>query len=276
LKTLHVVIGNSGEMEMKDWFRLCKLAGIIPIAISVQFQLFAQAAPAKAHPQKPATRVPFVGCKSDGQVGPLDAPKSKSQAVEISPALSQRLAYYEAENGPGVLAPRGWYCFSTYGSNGSNLFVSPEPILAANLFSTDWKGFSGPVIQLSDEAGDTSGRFGVARTIARVFPAHRDFVENAIAEGIEPASSFPFGPYPDDKLTYRSKEVVEFQTPANKVGLGTASRLQANDAAISGVAILVGKELDLLQLSIRLSPQLNDLRPAIIHETVQEAKHLNP
>jgi len=70
--------------------------------------------------------------------------------------------------------------------------------------------FSGPAIQLSVAVGDTSGRFEVAQIIARVFPSHRNFVRDVIAEDIEPASNFPFGPFPKDKLTYKSKELVEY------------------------------------------------------------------
>ena len=39
--------------------------------------------------------------------------------------------------------PRGWHCFATYGSNGGNLYVSPDPISATLLFWSDWKGFTG-------------------------------------------------------------------------------------------------------------------------------------
>ncbi len=35
--------------------------------------------------------------------------------------VAARLAYYKAKNGFGILGPRGWHCFSTYGSNGSTL-----------------------------------------------------------------------------------------------------------------------------------------------------------
>ena len=58
--------------------------------------------------------------------------------MAISPAAALRLAYYKAQYGPGVLAPRGWHCFSTYGSDGANLFVSPDAIDAKALFSPDW------------------------------------------------------------------------------------------------------------------------------------------
>ena len=211
--------------------------------------------------------VPFVGCKSDGQVGPLDAPTGQSPVTDLPATVARRLAYYKAENGVGVFAPRGWHCFSTYGSNGSNLFVTPEPIDPTILFSSGWKGFAGPAIQISVADGGTSGRFQVARVIARVFPSHRQFVRSVIAEGIEPASSFPAGPYPHDKLTYRDKNIVEFETPANADGLGTDSRIQPNSSPIRGVAILLSDaDTSLVQLSVRLPTQDLDLEFAIIHQ----------
>jgi hypothetical protein len=139
------------------------------------------------------------------------------------------------------------------------LYVSPQSIDAAALFSTSWKGLTGPVIQMSVEYGGTSGRFGVAQTIARVFPAHRAFVRKVIAEGKESASDFPLGPYPNDKLTYKNKETVEYETPAHRDGLGTQSRLQKNGDPIRGVAILVGADTNLLFLATRLPSEMNDL-----------------
>ena len=104
-------------------------------------------------------------------------------------------------------------------------------------------------------------------------PAHKAFVQRVIAEGIEPASSFPDGPYAGGTLNYRSKDMVEFQTPASTEGLGTASRLQKNGSPISGVAILFGQEPDLLQLWVRLSPETKDLTQFIIQQTEREAAH---
>jgi hypothetical protein len=209
-------------------------------------------------------QVPFVGCASDGQVGPLKAPTGLAKAVTVSAEAAHRLAYYKAENGFGVLAPRGWHCFSTYGSDGSNLFVSLDPIDTTNLFSPDWKGLSGEAVQVSVSSGGTSGRFAVARTIARVFPDFKAFAQQVIAEGIEPASSFPSGPYPRDKLTYVDKKTVEFETPANTKGLGADSRLQIDASPIQGVAVLFGSEMDLVQLSVRLSEQDRDLMRLIV------------
>jgi hypothetical protein len=232
---------------------------------------FPQAKPPEKPAQGATAQIPFVGCASDGQAGPQQAPTGKSKAVAIPTGIGQRLAYYKAEYGAGVLAPRGWHCFSTYGSNGASLFVSPDPIDPKAPFSDSWKGFSGQAIQISYSSGGTSGRFEVAQIIARVFPEYKAFAENVIAEGIEPASSFPFGPYPKDKLTYRSKSIVEFETPANTQGLGTDSRLQANASPIDGVAILSGADTDLLLLSERLPEKDHDLIATIVRQVEKES-----
>jgi hypothetical protein len=229
-----------------------------------------------AIPQKIRSLVPFVGCEADGQLGPVKAPSGKSKQVSISADLANRLAYYKSEHGLGVLAPRGWFCFGVYGSNGSALYVSPERVTARQVLSSTWTGFTGPAIELAEETGDTSGRFGVGRVIARVFPDQKSFAERVIAEGIEPASSFPFGPYPDDKLTYRSKQVVEYDTPANSEGLGTNSRLRKNANPIRGVAILIGDTPDLMLLAVRLPSDLTALGSPIIQQLEHDAAHPHP
>jgi hypothetical protein len=217
------------------------------------------------------SHVPFVGCPSDGQAGPQAAPTGKSNAVAISPAAAQRLAWYKAQYGPGVLAPRGWHCFSIYGSDGANLFVTPDAIDSKTLLSVNWKGFTGQVIEISVSSGGTSGRFQVAKVIARVFPAYKAFAQKVIAEGLDPAGDFPSGPYPTDKLTDRSKNIVEFETPANTAGLGTDSRLLPNASPINGVAIVTGKDTDLVQLSARVSAKDRDLIPVIVKQVESDA-----
>lgn len=218
--------------------------------------------------------IPFVGCKSDGQLGPQDAPSGKSVEFSIPAAVAQRLAYYKAASGVGVLAPRGWYCFGTYGSDGDALYVSPMPIKRDDIFSTKWKGFAGPVIEISYDYGGTSGRFAVAKVIAQVFPAHRNFVENVVADEQKvglPGTTFPNGPYKKDVLKHRGKNVVEFLTSPNSEGLGTHSWLQKNGDPIRGVAILIGSEPDLIQLSVRLPSDIGDLTPFIIQQTERDA-----
>lgn len=262
---------NSGSFL----FSLLGVGSVILLALAAcaQFWPSTQAIAAAASPQKPGAHVPFVGCRADGQVGPVNAPNGESRVLPIAAEAAERLAYYKLEEGFGVLAPRGWYCFGVYGSSGYALYVSPQQINTDNLLSTTWSGFTGPVIEIAGENGDTSGRFGVARTIAHVFPTHRAFVEKVIEEGTEPASSFPFGPYPKDKLIYRSKEMVEYQTPANTDGLGTNSRLKKDANPISGVAILMGETPDLLLLSVRLSPNLADLTSTIVQQVERDAAH---
>jgi hypothetical protein len=225
--------------------------------------------------QKPAQQpssVPFAGCKADGQTGSQPTPHKPPLHLHLDSTTANRLAYYEGFDGLAVLGPRDWNCFETYGSNGSTLYVSPTPLNSNQFFDSSWKGFTGPAIQISSMIGDTSGRFAVAAVIARVFPAHRDFVNNVIAEGLRPASDFPFGPYPDDHLSYKSKELVEYLTPPNRRGLGTSSRLLPNQQPIFGVAMLVGEELDLIHLSLRLPPAMEDLAPIIIGEAEQQKR----
>lgn len=270
---------SSGEPYTRQ-MQAAELAGtnalfLLMMLVCAHYSMWGQIASPETRSKNSNVPVPFVGCESDGQVGPLKAPSGRSKTVAIPPEAAQRLAYYKAEDGVGALAPMGWHCFGTYGSNGATLYVSPGPINAAELLSSNWKGFAGPAIQISVMEGDTSGRFEVAKIIARLFPARKAFVEGLIAEGIEPAGSFPNGPYPADTVNYKSENVAEFQTPAQREGLGTASRLHQNDSAISGVAILFGEEPNLLLLCVRLPSQASDLTRFIIQQAEREAARAN-
>lgn len=218
--------------------------------------------------------VSFVGCTSDGQLGPRAAPRGKTRTVDVSPAIAGQLAFYQAAEGSGVLAPRGWHCFGTYGSNGDFLFVVPQRIDRKLVLSIGWKGFSGPVVRISDEFGGTSGRFGVAEIIARVFPAHKAFVAQVVAEGGATAADFPSGPYPHDQLRYRSGEVVEYQTPPRTEGIGTGWGLEKSDDAIRGAAILSGpadRPL-LVFVSVRLPGGSEAFNRAIVRQVEREAE----
>ncbi|HEV8074924.1 MAG TPA: hypothetical protein VGP66_03710 [Candidatus Acidoferrum sp.] len=245
-------------------------------ALCLPSVLFAQTNISSVTQQKTELRVPFVGCKSDGQVGPREEPTGESKLVAIPASETKRLAYYASEGGWGVLGPSGWYCFGTYGSSGATLYVSPQPIVVSELFSKTWGGFPGPVIEIAHEYGDTSGRFAVAKVIARVFPKRRAFVNKVIKEEIESASSFPFGPYPKDKLVYKAEDIVEYETPANTEGLGTYSRLKANAYPIKGVAMLLGNTPDLTHLAVRLSPGTADLAPSIMQQAEKDAGNYAP
>jgi len=213
-------------------------------------------------------RIPFVGCKSDGQVGPLPAPSDADKVVQIDASIARKLAYYRAEMGSGVLAPRGWYCFGGYGSGGSALFVTPQPI--GDNFPSTWPEIAGPAVQINYSDGGTSGRYTVGRVIARVFPRRKAFVLFIIESGLGLASDFPFGPYPNDKLTYHGDRIVEYQTPPHSEGLGTISRLQANGDPVEGAAILQGPTPDLLLLTVRVPPDKCSLASHIIRQVERE------
>ncbi|MGD0798414.1 MAG: hypothetical protein ABR910_11880 [Acidobacteriaceae bacterium] len=228
-----------------------------------------------AHAQ---TSVPYIGCPGDGQTGPYAAAKGSPKPVNLPPAIADQLAWYEY-NGDGghfgTLGPRGWNCFVTIGSNGWTLYVAPELLDSAKLLEhKNWNGFRGPAIQLSGSDGGTSGRFEVAKVVARVFPAHRNYARRIIAEGFGRASEYPFGPFPSDHLTYKDKDLVEFTTPAHRKGLGTISWLLPSDQTITGFALLtIGPDVDpeLLQLSLRLPPSLSFLAPTLMKQGEADA-----
>jgi hypothetical protein len=208
-----------------------------------------------------AERVPFVGCASDGQTGPNEPPRG----APIDIQGGEGLAYY-ADGFIGVLAPRGWSCFGTYGSSGSTLFVAPTQLNSKIVMDSHWQGIPGDGIQASQSLGDTSGRFSAAAIAARVFPSKRDYVQRVIDEGLLPASNFPFGPYPGDRLMYKSDLIVEYETPAHSTGLGTLTRLRPNDNAIRGVALFGDEESGVFQLAARLPRTAQRLLPIILQK----------
>jgi hypothetical protein len=229
------------------------------------------AAPSIAQRSQPLATVPFVGCPADGQQGPVAAPKGQSKHLAIPQSAAGQLAWYQFNDDPsqptlGTLAPRGWHCFGTYGSNGFTIYVAPEPLSADKLiFGKNWHGFTGPAVQLSVRIGNTSGRFEVARVVARIFPAHRDYVKKVMAEHLDSTSDYYFGPFPADKLIYKNNDLVEFTTPARTNGVGTMSSLRPNDQPIRGLAALdVAGDMSVEQLIIRLPPTLENLTPTLI------------
>jgi len=212
-----------------------------------------------------AERVPFVGCAGDGQTGPVAAPKGAPKAVAIDAAAARQLAFYQAQDSFGVLAPKGWKCFYSYGSNGATLLVAPS----GNLQNALDAPLTGSAVVARLDYGGTSGRFAVAKYSARLFPQlERAFITSVIAEGIEPKENFTSGLYPADKTTYRGARLVEFETPADMDGLGTSGRLQKNSLPITGVAKLEGAPdgPDLFLLTVRLPANQAGLAQAIVSQ----------
>ena len=225
---------------------------------------FVQAGCTEAAQTEPTVAVPFVGCPADGQGGPIAAPET-GQTPVVSASVAARLAYYASEH-LGVLAPKGWHCFSLYGSNGNTVFVTPEPHDPTGALHAR-SGFTGPAVQLSLICGETSGRFEVAQIAARIFPIAKPFVQDVINEGIEPPEDFPSTPYPYDKLMPQSPTEVEFETPGNAEGLGTRSWLTKNEAPIDGVATIFPDDgMNIVMLTVRLPPEGHDLSSTIIQD----------
>ena len=232
-------------------------SSLSPASVLATLLVCAVAAAASA-----AERVPFVGCASDGQQGPVGAPKGQPKPLDIDPAAAKGLAWYQAQYSAGALAPRGWKCFSFYGSSGVTLTIAPSGKL-----DDPSQSIAGPAVTLDDDIGGTSGRFDVAKIAARVFAdPEKAFVASVIAEGIEPKENFPAGPYSADKLTYKTPTLVEFATPAGKDGLGTAGRLAKGALPVAGLAKLVGPAdgPDLYLFAVRLPAAQADLVAAII------------
>jgi hypothetical protein len=209
--------------------------------------------------------VPFVGCPADGQTGPVPPPSGTPKSVDLAAPLARAIAFYKGEQAPGVFAPRGWRCRVWYGSNGGFVVVSPATIDSAHIPP---RGTRGAAVQLSATSGQTSGRFDVAFTAARLFPrVAADFIRRVRGEGLVPASEFPRGSYPDDRVTYVDSTVAEFTTPPGARGLGTEGYLQPSGRAVRGVAVLYLSNdgpPDLEVLRLRLPPGLNGLEVALL------------
>jgi hypothetical protein len=207
--------------------------------------------------------VPFVGCESDGDDGIQPAPEGESKVVALDRKDAKRFAYYDSERSAGILAPRGWHGFGTYGLWGSRIIVTPNPL---KIDASDASDVDAAVcIKESRYDGlRLFGRWGVANVIARVFPTQREYLESVSTDS-HPASSYPVGPYPKDKLTYRSDLVVEFQTPPHCEGLG---ELTPNDQPIYGVAVLhpEGEGPTAVLLTVRLTPHNVYLASKIIQQ----------
>lgn len=202
--------------------------------------------------------VPFVGCPSDGQQGPLEPPGS-GKAPSLPRAAADRLAWYKG-NDLGVLAPRGWNCIELYGSSGSALLVTPERHDADGLFGSP--GFDGPFVIVSVAFGSTSGRFTVASIAGPLFPVAAPFVNDVLNE---PDTDTKLVSVANDELTRRSDTMVDFVTPPHKDGLGTDGWVRKSALPVYGTAILLPDEdMDLLMVRARLPVAMVALAPIII------------
>jgi hypothetical protein len=207
--------------------------------------------------------VPFVGCPSDGQQGPM-APPESGKPPSLAAPLADRLAWYKG-NDLAVLAPRGWHCLELDGSSGSILLVTPDRHSADDLFNGS--GLDGAFVIASLDFGSTSGRFAVARIAAPLFPVAREFVDGVLHE---PETDTKPASIANDRLTRHSDTIVAFVTRPDKDGLGTDNWVRKSSLPISGLAMLLPDEdMDLVMVRVRLPPGLAQLASAILDQKRQ-------
>lgn len=196
-------------------------------------------------------KVPFVGCPSDGQLGPQPPSTGAAQTIHISFKLPGPIAYYD-----GIYAPVGWHCLVLSGSSGTTTIVSAKPIPPGMPSGS----FDAPVIEVTSFSGETSGRFDVATYDFMLFPdITKDFVKGVEAEGLVPKADIEKPKYPTDKLNYLNKTLVEFVTPAEAKGIGTEGYVKGAQASITGLVHLDDSDDDGPGISIlRISMGLKD------------------
>jgi hypothetical protein len=232
----------------------------------------AAASPAQSTVDAPVS-VPFVGCASLGQVGALEAPTGTSRTAPIRAEDARVLAYYRSADGIGLVAPRGWYCEGTRGSDGAALFLSPKPIGHG---PSGYDGLEGAGIELRLITREASGWYDFA-VIAQLFPAYKSQALRTMEErGVDQPNPLRSS---KDRLRYVGKTIVEYETPARTEGLGNFdSWLGKNDMPIRGVAIVIfgspnlgGDPPNLLLLSVRVPEDLAKLVPTIVLEVERQA-----
>lgn len=223
--------------------------------------IFLALAAATAQPQ---VAVPIVTCASDGQLGPQPAPAPPAIAVRVPAAMAPSLAYYVSDEGPDVLAPRGWQCLGLSGSDGSMLFVAPDRSSIDAMIARPGT-YDGPAIVTSLNIGATSGRFQVWEGIARYFPKFGRVIDRTLWQE-SMAQPLPDGPYPADIINARADRSISLTTPPNAGGQGTAGYLGKGGLPVESWWRLLGSndEAALLGIEARLPPDLATVVPVIL------------
>jgi len=207
---------------------------------------------------------PLIACRTDGQMGPANPQALAALPGALDERMVAQISFYSAAHGPGVYAPRGWYCVAWEGSNGSMLLVTPRRV-PPPYFPLPM--ITGPAVMLQSSDAASSGRFRVAVIAAQVFPVvGADFIDRIRQEHVIADSSFEAAPYPDDQLQYLSDRLVEFTTPANRAGLGTDGMFEVSDLGVRGLIMLnLPDEVNTLtEVRLRLPTNLNPVAAAIM------------
>lgn len=191
----------------------------------------------------------------------------------VPASVAHALAWYVSEH-DAVLAPRGWHCFETYGSNGGTLVVAPQA-LSFDLIQGAHVSFRGPIVLSGTSFGGTSGRWAVAATISRYFPHYRSFVREVRdmdpeITALEPAP--PIGPYRADHIVSRTRTEIRLITPPGRRGEGTNFLLAPNRDPVESLIILhPDGDMDVSTFTVRLSRAQAGLRGLILPEARRRA-----
>jgi hypothetical protein len=219
----------------------------------------------------PTAQVPFVGCPGIGGADPQlwPVPKGAPKVLPSPPTVpAARIAYYRADAGPGVFAPRGWHCQAWGGASGSFIIVTPSTPPAV----IPRESVKSPGVIGIESYGGSSGRFDIAEVSARLFPdVMADFIARVKAEGFPSPDFSKIHPFSEDQYTYLTRRLVKFTTPAQHEGIGTGIFVPSTDP-VRGVVSLSpggGRYPDLLQFDIRLSSSDDQLTRALIDLELQ-------
>ena len=209
-------------------------------------------------------RAPSINCVGNDEVDSSQTQKGASVPIRVEQSIADQIAYYKAEHGSGIFAPKGWYCRAWNGSNGSFLAVTPKPIPPPYF---PLPSIGGPAVTIATWDGESSGRVRVAIVASQLFAvAGSEFVARVRQEHLISDSAFDPESYPDDQLQYLSDRFVEYTTPANRAGLGTDGMLDMSNLPIRGLTILnrVDEANSLIEVRVRLPPNLSSLTEPIL------------
>jgi hypothetical protein len=152
--------------------------------------------------------------------------------------------------------------------------LSPTPVQSSELFAGNWKGLHGAAIILSYDDGGTSGRYGVADTIAKFFPDYMYFAHQVEHQDKEDGGSFVLSKLTpiSDRIVHVGNREIKYETPANSEGLGTGYWLARDERPVTGV-VLLNKDADLytVNLFMRL-PSADEVLTPFITQSAERLK----
>ena len=175
--------------------------------IIVFFALALAALPAFAQPATAASTIPFVGCPSRSDGGPI-TPSGEPIKANIPENIANKLALYVNVFNLAVLAPRGWKCSGWQSVGGNSISIYPS---SSSLHETS-------VVSIASTAYTN----GIPNKYVLYFPTimtMKAALNEAAAWGETP-DQYIIKRYFSDHITYIDKTTIEFVTPANHVGLG--------------------------------------------------------